>query len=137
MVAVIRELDEAVSGVDGVGFARTPSAPRPALAEALGVDAELWVKDETGNVSGSHKGRHLFGVALGHELARRVGDSTDGRYAIASCGNAALARLGGGASRGSSPRRVRAHMGQRDHHRLDRGARGQCGSLPPARRSGR
>ena len=65
VVAVIRGLDAAVSSVDGVGFAPTPATPQPALAEALGIDAELWVKDETGNVSGSHKGRHLFGVALG------------------------------------------------------------------------
>ena len=91
VVAVIRELDAAVTSVDGVGFAPTTAAPQPALAEALGLDAELWVKDETGNVSGSHKGRHLLGVALGHELAQRAGESIDGRYAIASCGNAALA----------------------------------------------
>lgn len=91
VVDAIRVLDAAVLAVDGVGFAPTPSAPQPALAAALGLDAELWVKDETGNVSGSHKGRHLFGVALGHELERRSGRSIEGRYAIASCGNAALA----------------------------------------------
>ena len=54
--------------------------------------AELWIKDETGNVSGSHKARHLFGVALAHRLAREDHhEGDDGPYAIASCGNAALA----------------------------------------------
>ena len=48
---------------------------------------ELWVKDETTNVSGSHKGRHLFGVAVREALA----PSGEGPWAIASCGNAALA----------------------------------------------
>jgi threonine synthase len=91
VVAAIRDLDDAVADVDGSGFSPTPLTSQPDLAAALGVDADLWVKDETGNVSGSHKGRHLFGVALGHELARRAGETVDGRYAIASCGNAALA----------------------------------------------
>ena len=72
-------------------------------------------RDETGNVSGSHKARHLFGVALTHRLSGvtrtassdalpdagpRGGVGNEGGadvehsqspYAIASCGNAALA----------------------------------------------
>jgi len=91
VVDTIRGLDASVEAVDGVGFGVTPLSAQPALAEAVGIDAELWVKNETGNVSGTHKGRHLFGVALGHELERRTGQPFDGRYAIASCGNAALA----------------------------------------------
>ena len=89
----IRDLDAAVGGVEGHGFEPTPFGAAPELAEAVGIgDSELWVKDETGNVSGSHKARHLFGVALAHRLA----DADDGGaeappYAIASCGNAALA----------------------------------------------
>jgi threonine synthase len=47
----------------------------------------LWVKDETENVGGSHKARHLFGVLL--HLA--VEDRAEGDLAIASCGNAAVA----------------------------------------------
>ena len=90
-------LDAAVAGVEGHGFEPTPFAPVPELAEAAGIGgAELWVKDETGNVSGSHKARHLFGVALAHRLADRPGPGADAGageapYAIASCGNAALA----------------------------------------------
>ena len=61
----IERLDTAVAAIEGHGFTPTPFGPQSALAEAIGLDgAEVWVKDETGNVSGSHKGRHLFGVAL-------------------------------------------------------------------------
>ena len=93
LLAVIGEFDEAVAGVEGHGFEPTPFAPAPELAEAAGIgDAELWVKDETGNVSGSHKARHLFGVAVDHRLAGTGDDSSStAPYAIASCGNAALA----------------------------------------------
>jgi threonine synthase len=57
------------------------------LGAALGLPAALWVKDDTGNVGGSHKARHLFGTML--HLA--VEDEAGGELAIASCGNAALA----------------------------------------------
>ncbi|HET9599165.1 MAG TPA: pyridoxal-phosphate dependent enzyme [Anaeromyxobacteraceae bacterium] len=93
---LVGDLDRAVAAVDGRGFRVTPLAPEPALARAAGLPGELWVKDETGNVSGSHKARHLFGVLL-HlrvlEAARLpAGDGLRARrLAIASCGNAALA----------------------------------------------
>jgi len=92
----VGDLDLRLQSVDGGGFRVTPMARQPALAAALGLAGDLWIKDETGNVSGSHKGRHLAGVmlylrvleasglALGRDLRRR-------RLAIASCGNAALA----------------------------------------------
>jgi threonine synthase len=52
------------------------------------------VKDETGNVSGSHKGRHLMGVLL-HlavmEASGLIDPAQRPDLAIASCGNAALA----------------------------------------------
>ncbi|HBU04775.1 MAG TPA: hypothetical protein DEA70_09865, partial [Acidimicrobiaceae bacterium] len=87
----IERLDTAVAAIDGHGFTSTPFGPQAALAEAIGLDgAELWVKDETGNVTGSHKGRHLFGVALGLALTKTQPD----RLAIASCGNAAFAASG-------------------------------------------
>ena len=50
--------------VDGRGFRMTPMARQPALAAALGLAGDLWIKDETGNVWGSHKARHLMGVML-------------------------------------------------------------------------
>lgn len=85
-IALVRQLDVAVATVDGHGFRATPFGAHPALGKAL--DLELWVKDETGNVSGSHKGRHLMGILL--YLAVTEGDARP-PLAIASCGNAALA----------------------------------------------
>ena len=63
-VALVRRLDGEVARVDGGGFSVTPFATWPALGERVGLCGELWVKDETGNVSGSHKARHLMAVML-------------------------------------------------------------------------
>ncbi len=51
------------------------------------------MKDETGNVGGSHKGRHLVTVMLHLRAAEalRLVDRTRRPLAIASCGNAAIA----------------------------------------------
>ncbi len=86
--ALVRRLEDAVAEVDGAGFAITPCREQPALAHACDHKGPLWVKDETGNVSGSHKARHLMGVALHLEVAAV---SRQVPLAIASCGNAALA----------------------------------------------
>jgi threonine synthase len=93
---VVGELDEALEAVDGRGFRRTPFARQPALAAALNFAGPLWIKDETGNVSGSHKARHLMGLMLYLrvlEISRLpLGENLRARrLAIASCGNAALA----------------------------------------------
>ena len=91
---ILDRLAAAVSQVDGRGFVATPFEHQPELAGALGVaPRNLWVKDETGNVSGSHKARHLMGVLIWLEIARRLEDRQEPapRLAIASCGNAALA----------------------------------------------
>ena len=95
-VALVRELDDAVAEVDGRGFRTTPYARSAELSAALGLDERggLWIKDETGGVAGSHKARHLFGIAVALAVAgrRRRGRGRDERrLAIASCGNAALA----------------------------------------------
>ncbi|MEM8902191.1 MAG: PLP-dependent lyase/thiolase [Actinomycetota bacterium] len=90
--SIVTELDDAVAAVDGRGFRVTPCGEEPALAAAAGHDGALWVKDETGNVSGSHKARHLFGIAIHLAVLERAGrgSGTDAPLAIASCGNAAL-----------------------------------------------
>jgi threonine synthase len=93
-VALVNDLDDAVAKVDGRGFVTTPLRREPGLAEAAGVLGPLLVKDETGNVAGSHKGRHLFGLLVHLQVAERIGliDASERRpLAIASCGNAALA----------------------------------------------
>ena len=82
----VRRLDESIAAVDGRGFRVTPFGRQPALGERTGV--ELWVKDETGNVAGSHKARHLMGILLYLEV---VEQGHRPPLAIASCGNAALA----------------------------------------------
>jgi threonine synthase len=95
-VELVRSLDDQVARVAGVGFRATPFGRDDLLSDRLGFSAAggVWVKDETGNVAGSHKGRHLMGVMLHLELAERLGlADSDARpdLAIASCGNAALA----------------------------------------------
>ena len=89
-------LDASVAAVDGRGFRVTPFSRSPELSAALGFSAGggVWVKDETGNVSGSHKGRHLMGVLIHLAVMERLGlldPACRPALAIASCGNAALA----------------------------------------------
>lgn len=91
---VVRTLDSAVREVDGRGFVETPCLEAGWLADSLGFHAPgaLLVKDETNNVAGSHKARHLMGVMLYLQVAERAGLVTRTTpLAIASCGNAALA----------------------------------------------
>jgi threonine synthase len=98
-VALVEGLDEAVAEVDGHGFRVTPFFRAEELSDRLGFSAGsgIWVKDETGNVSGSHKARHLMGTLLELEVAeaaRRAGEGPPAAppaLAVASCGNAALA----------------------------------------------
>jgi threonine synthase len=97
-VGLVRDLDEAVARVDGRGFRATPFSPSEILARGLGLSnaGAAWVKDETRNVSGSHKARHLMGILLWLRVMERVGAgperaAADRDLAIASCGNAALA----------------------------------------------
>jgi threonine synthase len=85
-VDLVRRLDERIAAVDGRGFRVTPFRRGGALGERL--DLEVWVKDETGNVAGSHKSRHLMGILLYLAVAE---PGAGPPLAIASCGNAALA----------------------------------------------
>ena len=93
---LVTSLDEQVAKVDGHGFRTTPFGRADVLSERLGFaeDGGVWVKDETGNVSGSHKARHLFGLLVHLEVVERLGRADPHhrpQLAIASCGNAALA----------------------------------------------
>ncbi len=78
---------EALTGELADGFVVTPFGH----ADELGTD--VWVKDETGNVGGSHKGRHLVTILLHLRAAEALGLAAGARrpLAIASCGNAAIA----------------------------------------------
>jgi threonine synthase len=97
-VSLVERIDAAIERVAGCGFRVTPFCRSDSLGRALGFEGNataggIWVKDETGNVSGSHKARHLMGVALYLEVLRRLGidRGADRPLAVASCGNAALA----------------------------------------------
>ena len=95
---IIVGANAAVADVAGTGFLVTPFRRADLLSDGLGFDADggIWIKDETRNVAGSHKARHLF-TELVHlmmtEAAGRAPWSVDSRppLAIASCGNAAIA----------------------------------------------
>ena len=78
--------------IEGKSFQVTPLIQAPALADAIALTGRLWIKDETGNITGSHKGRHLMGSLLYLEGLRILKNETSKRIlAIYSCGNAALA----------------------------------------------
>jgi threonine dehydratase len=97
--ARVAELDAAVAEVAGIGVHVTPFERADALSDALGFgdDGGVWVKDETGQVAGSHKPRHLTTILLhlltAESLAMTSWSDTADRppLAIASCGNAAYA----------------------------------------------
>jgi threonine synthase len=93
---LVRELDDAVATIDGTGFRVTPFFRSGRLSRALGFADEggVWVKDDTVNVSGSHKARHLMTILLHLLACERLGITPPAErapLAIASCGNAALA----------------------------------------------
>jgi threonine synthase len=94
-VALVGSFDEAVARVDGHGFRVTPFRRNDELSAGLGFSpcGGVWVKDETGNVSGSHKARHLAGIMIYLQVLERAGLVVPPLpvLAIASCGNAALA----------------------------------------------
>ncbi len=73
------------------GFTATPFVHEPSLSDVCRTN--VWVKDETGNVGGSHKGRHLVTILLHLRAAEALGLGERSRrpLAIASCGNAAIA----------------------------------------------
>lgn len=97
-IRIINDADKAVAVVAGVGFHRTPLARNNALSDELGFTSAggIWVKDETGNVGGSHKARHIFTELLHLLMVEATGRApwtiaTRPPLAIASCGNAAIA----------------------------------------------
>ena len=97
--STIRQLDSDIAGVAGTGFHFTPFDRADALSEALGFNEAggVWVKDETANVAGSHKARHLVTIMLHLLTAESLGfapwkgAADRPTLAIASCGNAAYA----------------------------------------------
>ena len=96
-IDAIHRLDARVATVAGTGFRTTPLVTSTALAQAVGLDGRVFVKNETVNVAGSQKARHLFTILL-HLVAAEEsglvpwsGTADRPRLAISSCGNAAIA----------------------------------------------
>ena len=80
------------------GFRTTPVLRSSSLSDELGFAASggVWVKDETTNVGGSQKARHLMSILLHLRVAESLGlapwtSESRPSLAISSCGNAAIA----------------------------------------------
>jgi len=84
-ISLVTAIDEGIEAIDGKGFRITPTGVWNGASGNL-PEFCLW-KNETLNVAGSHKARHLMGVLL-HLAVEAV--HSDRRLAISSCGNAAL-----------------------------------------------
>jgi threonine dehydratase len=97
-LSLVKRLSERCREVAGQSFNVTPFGRDAGLSERLGMNlpGAVWVKDETANVAGSHKARHLMGLALDLEVMEWLDPALRAEHqrrglAIASCGNAALA----------------------------------------------
>lgn len=97
LVGLVVDVDECVAEVAGIGFETTPLARADELSAALDFVSHggIWIKDETGNVAGSQKARHLHSILLHLVIAEELGLAPwlqeRPPLAIASCGNAAIA----------------------------------------------
>jgi len=97
----VERLSLAVARVSGSTFCQTPLVRSEELSRFFGLSAipergGVYLKNETENPGGSHKGRHLFGLMIeflvGEKLSAHGQDAPSRPpLAIASCGNAALA----------------------------------------------
>lgn len=95
-VSLVREVDQRLIDSTGRGFRVSPLVEQPALATLVGSPARVWVKDETHNVGGSQKARHLMSILLHLLVSERTGGAPWSpperpSLAISSCGNAAIA----------------------------------------------
>ncbi len=93
-VDLVDELDRSLVTDGGVGFRTTPLVELGFVDPRFSTTAATFAKVETGNVGGSHKARHLFGLLIQTAIEERSACNDGGTplapLAIASCGNAAL-----------------------------------------------
>ena len=98
-IALVQSVDDVIVKIGGVGFTRTPMLFQSALSDRLSFESPggVWVKDETHNVGGSQKARHLMSILLHLVVAEELGiapwadAAARPTLAISSCGNAAIA----------------------------------------------
>ena len=84
-ISLVKEIDDAIKSTTESKFTITPTGIWENASDLL-PDSVLW-KDETQNVGGSHKARHLMGLLL-HLAVDSIEENK--RLAISSCGNAAI-----------------------------------------------
>jgi len=80
----LNHIQEAITSQEGYPVVQTPLEKAKGIAEDLNLSCELFLKLEFLQVSGSHKIRHFLGKAL-FSTQKEIK-----RYAIFSCGNAAI-----------------------------------------------
>ncbi len=98
-IILVQRIDDAITKVGGVGFVTTPLIYQSAFSDELSFELPggIWVKDETHNVGGSQKARHLMSILLHLFVAEELGiapwvnTASRPTLAISSCGNAAIA----------------------------------------------
>ena len=85
---IVKDIDTGLKSIGEPGFLETPIE----IIDDTGLlDGKLIVKDETINVSSSHKARHLMGNILYLEVLKSAGVlKKKPKLAVYSCGNAAL-----------------------------------------------
>ena len=93
-VQLVTRLDDAVAAVDGRGFRITPVVDGRELAAAAGLEVALSIKVEVDNVGGSHKARHLMGVAIHLLVAEALGDEPLDFFVLSSSISTVLGGLG-------------------------------------------
>ncbi|MEY2400350.1 MAG: threonine synthase, partial [Ilumatobacteraceae bacterium] len=73
--ALVRQVDTDIAAIAGTGFHVTPFERADTLSDTLGfgVDGGVWIKDETAQVAGSHKARHLLTILLHLLTAESLG----------------------------------------------------------------
>ena len=105
---IVGQLDEALIAVDGARFPRHADGRADELGRGAGLPHALWVKDETGNVSGSHKARHLMGVMLYLRVLETRQAARRRRPARAPAGHRLLRQCGAGGGGHRARRRLAA-----------------------------
>ena len=85
-VRLVERLDAALVKQGGPSFHVAPLQPLDALSATTGF--EVWARNDTAGVAGSHKARHLMAILLHLEVSKSPLRTP---LAIASCGNAAIA----------------------------------------------
>lgn len=91
-LSLLDRLSDRLRQLEGKDFFVTALFDARRLSLALERTARIWVKNDSRNITGSHKGRHLMGSLLYLEALRTLENRNVKKVlAVYSCGNAALA----------------------------------------------